>query len=158
MWLPLTVNRYAADTNLNSETSRDRGTLGWVDTPALLKTYDGTSWRPVVRQVAAYDQGGLNGLTTAQTLYTPPAAGTYRVALIATVTNPEPNVTLSLRVGWTDEFSNAQLNAVGLNMGAAGNHIEFDVPLNSAASQPITISAATTTTGVFTVHARVENI
>jgi hypothetical protein len=46
-WLPLTVNRYADLAALTAETSRDRGTLGWIDSLAELCVYDGSAWRIV---------------------------------------------------------------------------------------------------------------
>jgi hypothetical protein len=46
-WLPLTVNRYVDLTALNAETSRDRGTLAWIDALGQLRVFDGSAWRIV---------------------------------------------------------------------------------------------------------------
>ncbi len=46
-WLPLTVNRYASAADLTASTSRDRGTLAWLDSPPSLKVFDGSAWQTV---------------------------------------------------------------------------------------------------------------
>jgi len=53
-WIPMSVNRYANEQALQEvpATSRNRGTLAWLDTPPAgtpnLRVWDGSTWRGVV--------------------------------------------------------------------------------------------------------------
>jgi hypothetical protein len=161
-WIPLTVNRYTDDTLLTAETSKDRGTLAWVDSgPGSLKAYDGTTWRHIVRRVAEYDAASDAGYAQVSplTLWTPTAVGLYTVGIVATTTTvTDPSQTLLFVLEWSDELGTSPRpgRSFQLNLATVGNYVEMRYAIYAAAQPVVLYTNTVLPTGRFAIHVRVE--